>query len=272
MEMKVKGKTVGIGFGVLILAGFIAFLMLNPFSIIDAGTVGVKSLFGSVQNDVLHSGFNIINPLVKITRFSTKTQMINPDPMLVPSSEGLTTQITLNCLYRIDSNKAPYLYKNVGKNYQEVIIIPNLHAVVRNVTSEYKARALYTASRDQLSSKMVTQLNSLVGRYGIKILDIPLQSVKLPKKISDSIEYKLQAQQQAEQMQYVLEKAKQEAERKKIEAEGIANFQDIVTKGITPSLLKWKAIEATEELAKSKNAKIVIIGGKDGLPVMLNTK
>ncbi len=257
-------------FCVLVFVILLIFLSLNPFCIIDAGTVGVTRTFGKVANEPLEPGFHIINPFSKIIRFSTQTQKYKAI-LHVPSKEGMSTQLSVACLYKIDGKKAPFIYTTIGRNYFEKTIEPELRSVVRDVTSAYQAKALYTASRDELSSKMKKELENLVKQNGIIIQSLPLKSVQLPPTIAHAIETKLKAEQESEAMKYILQKERQEAQRRKIEAEGIAEFQKIVTQGITPTLLKWKGIEATEKLAKSPNSKIIIIGGgKEGLPLILN--
>jgi regulator of protease activity HflC (stomatin/prohibitin superfamily) len=170
----------------------------------------------------------------------------------------------------LDSDKANDIYKTVGPNYVEIILVPQFRSVVRGVTARYEAKALYTASREKLAGEIVTELEKLVGPRGITIEQAPLRQIILPSRLTQSIEEKLQAEQESQRMAFVLKKEEQEADRKRIEAKGIADFQDIVSRGISEQLLKWKGIEATEKLALSQNSKIVVIGsGKDGLPIIL---
>ena len=140
------------------------------------------------------------------------------------------------------------------------------------MTASYEAQALYTTARDTLSIMIRRQLKNLVASRGVVIESTPLRSVGLPSKVVQAIEEKLRAEQESQKMEFVLLKEKQEAERKRIEARGIADFQNIVSKGISEQLLKWKGIEATEKLANSQNTKVIIVGGKDGLPLILGTQ
>jgi regulator of protease activity HflC (stomatin/prohibitin superfamily) len=160
----------------------------------------------------------------------------------------------------------------VGKDYVEIILVPQFRSVARGVTASYEAKALYTSEREMVSNLIKTDLEKLVEPRGLTIESVPLRRIGLPEGLSKSIEEKLQADQESQRMQFVLLKEKQEAERKKIEAQGISDFQSIVTKGISEPLLRWKGIEATEKLANSTNTKVIIIGGKDGLPLILDTK
>jgi regulator of protease activity HflC (stomatin/prohibitin superfamily) len=252
----------------IVLGGVLALIQI--FTVVPAGTVGVVDFLGSVSNTTLKSGVNIVNPLANVVKFSIKTQELK-ETMNVPSKEGLSVQLEISLLYSLDPDNASKIYKSVGENYEEIIIVPQFRSVVRGVTSEYEAKALYTESREQLATKMKDQLEKLVGPRGITIESAPMRQIILPAGLTASIEQKLQAEQASQQMQFVLRKEEQEADRKRIEAKGIADFQEIVARGISQNYLQWKGIEATEKLANSTNSKIVVIGaGKNGLPIILN--
>ncbi len=252
----------------IVLGGALALIQI--FTVVPAGTVGVVDFLGSVSSTTLKSGVNIVNPLANVIKFSIKTQELK-ETMNVPSKEGLSVQLEISLLYSLDPDNASKIYKSVGENYEEIIIVPQFRSVVRGVTSEYEAKALYTESREQLATKMKDQLEKLVGPRGILIESAPMRQIILPAGLTASIEQKLQAEQASQQMQFVLKKEEQEADRKRIEAKGIADFQEIVARGISQNYLQWKGIEATEKLSNSTNAKIVIIGsGKNGLPIILN--
>ncbi|MFI5166438.1 MAG: prohibitin family protein [Thermoanaerobaculales bacterium] len=242
------------------------------FTVIPAGHVGVVDVFGSVSPETLKAGINMRNPLARIVKFSVKTEEIK-ETMDVPSKEGLTVQLELSALYHLDPEKAAEVYKSIGPNYIEVILEPQFRSVARGVTAGYEAKALYTSEREMLAETILKDLQKLVGPRGITVEATPLRRVGLPSGLTQAIEEKLRAEQESQRMQFVLLKEKQEAERKRIEAQGISDFQNIVTKGISDPLLRWKGIEATEKLAGSQNAKVIIIGaGKDGLPLILDTK
>lgn len=251
-------------FGLIILFRFI--------TVIPAGHVGVQDFFGTVSKNTLKSGINFRNPLAKIVKVSIKTQQIYED-MEVPSKEGLTIKIGINCLYHLDPEKAAELYKTVGTNYESVIIEPQFRSVCRGVTAGYEAKALYTSQRELLTHLIQTDLVKLVADRGIIIESTPMRHIELPRKVTDAIEDKLKAEQESQRMEFILTKEKQEAERKRIEAKGISDFQNIVAQGISEPLLRWKGIEATEKLAQSQNTKVIIVGaGKDGLPIIMDTK
>lgn len=259
----------------IFLASGIVFIVLSLgqcFTVIPAGHVGVVDFFGIVSDNTLKSGINFVNPLAKVIKFSIKTQEIKED-MDVPSKEGLTVGLEISVLFHLNPEKASLVYKTIGENYAQIILIPNFRSVCRGVTASYEAKALYTSEREQLAQLIRDELSKVVRERGITIESTPLRKVILPEGLSKAIEAKLQAEQESQRMQFILQKEEQEAQRKRIEAKGIADFQDIVTRGISEPLLRWKGIEATEKLAQSNNTKIVIIGaGKDGLPIILDTK
>jgi len=254
----------------IVIFGLLAFGQC--FTVIPAGHVGVVDFFGVVSDNTLKSGINLVNPLAKVVKFSVKTQEITED-MDVPSKEGLTVGLEISVLFHLNPDKTSLVYKTIGENYAQIILIPNFRSVCRGVTASYEAKALYTSEREQLAQLIKDELQKNVGPRGITIGSTPLRKVILPEGLLKAIEAKLQAEQESQRMQFILQKEEQEAQRKRIEAKGIADFQDIVTRGIGEPLLRWKGIEATEKLAQSPNTKIVIIGaGKDGLPIILDTK
>ena len=251
----------------LIVAIIIA--VMQFWTIIPAGHVGVVDFLGNVSDNTLKPGINLVNPMATVVKFDARTQELK-ETMNVPSKEGLTVTLEISLLYSLSFEYANRIYKTVGENYVETILIPQFRSVVRGVTANYDAKALYTAERETLANRIETELSKLVKSRGITLEAAALRQITLPPGLTASIEEKLKADQESQRMQFVLLKESQEAERKRIEAKGIADFQDIVSKGISEQVLKWKGIEATEKLAASPNSKVVIIGsGKDGLPIIL---
>ncbi|HEX2867299.1 MAG TPA: prohibitin family protein [Ignavibacteriales bacterium] len=243
--------------------------LLQIFTVIPAGSVGVVDFLGMVSDNTLKAGVNLVNPLANVVKFNIKTQEIKEN-MNVPSKEGLSIQLEISVLYSLNPENASRVYKTLGENYAEIILVPQFRSVVRGVTSSYEAKALYTSQREELSNRIEKELSRLVNPRGITVEAAPLRQIVLPAGLTASIEEKLKAEQESQRMEFVLRKETQEAERKRIEAKGIADFQEIVSKGISAQLLKWKGIEATEKLANSPNSKIIVIGsGKEGLPVIL---
>lgn len=266
---KKKGKRQEANFSLIAILIAAGIGLFNLFTIVPAGTVGVVDFLGNVSDNTLKAGVNIVNPMANIIKFSIKTQELK-ETMNVPSQEGLSVQLEISLLFKLDPDNANKIYKTVGPNYAEIILMPQFRSVVRGVTARYEAKALYTASREKLASEIISELEKLVGPRGITVEAAALRQIALPARLTQSIEEKLQAEQESQRMAFVLKKEEQEAERKRIEAKGIADFQAIVSEGINQNLLRWKGIEATEKLAGSANSKVVVIGsGGDGLPLIL---
>ncbi len=251
----------------LFLAGLL--ILFKAITIIPAGHVGLKDFFGKVSDDTLPAGIHLVNPLLKIHKLTIRTQEITEEAN-VPSKEGLSVHLAVSLLFSLNPQRAAQIYKTIGPDYTQVVIVPQLRSVVRGVTASYEAKALYTAERETISNEMYAHLQQPLLERGITVEKVLLRSATLPPILATAIEKKLEAEQQSEQMKFVLNKETQEADRKRIEAQGIADFQKIVTIGLTDSFLKWKGIEATSNLAGSQNTKVVVIGsGKDGLPIIL---
>lgn len=254
------------------LAGMIVALVIafsQCWTVIPAGHTGVIDFLGNVSDKTLKPGVNLVNPMAMVEKMSIKTQELK-ELMSVPSKEGLSVDLEISLLFKLNSEKANDIYKTVGPNYVDIILVPQFRSVVRGVTARYEAKALYTASREKLAGEILDELEKLVGPRGITVEQAPLRQIKLPDRLTKSIEEKLQAEQESQRMAFILQKEEKEADRKRIEARGIADFQDIVSKGISDQLLQWKGIEATEKLANSSNTKVIVIGsGKNGLPLIL---
>src|SRR5207245_4948659 len=188
----------------------------------------------------------------------------------MPCSEVLMMNLDTSLIYKLTSEKAAEVFQKIGANYENVVIEPMLRAAIREATASHSANALYTGEREMVGKQIYDQLTSQLGQRGLLVENVLLRDIQLPATLKASIESKKQAEQEALAMNFRLQKAKQEAERKRIEAGGIRDFQQIVAQGISPALLQWKGIEATEILAKSANSKVVVIGNnKNGLPLIL---
>jgi len=255
--------------GMIGAALFLLLMLANTIVVVRAGHVGVVDVFGRVANTTLKSGIQFVNPLARVIQMSIQTQEIK-ETMDVPSKEGMTMGIEVSVLYHLDPDKAADVYRSVGVEYVGVILEPQFRSITRGVTASYEAKALYTSEREAVAQLIAKDLKLLVEARGIVIESTPMRRLTLPAKITAAIEDKLSADQESQRMAFVLTKEKQEAERKRIEAQGVADFRRIVTDGISDKLLQWKGIEATQDLAKSQNSKIVIIGNsKNGLPLVL---
>ncbi len=251
---------------------FVLILLFASTTSIPTGNVGVLTLFGRVTGDVLGEGIHLINPLKSVKKLSVQTQSVK-ESANVPSNEGLILALDTSLLFRLDRTKAAQVFQTVGENYAEKIVEPTLRAAIRASTSSHTANALYTNARELVQQQIQDELTTQLAARGVIVEAVLLRDVQLPAMLKGSIEAKQQAEQDALRMSFILQKEKQEAERKRIEAQGIADFQKIVAQGISPQLLEWKGIEATEKLALSTNTKVVVIGNpKNGLPLVLEPK
>lgn len=236
---------------------------------IPTGNVGILTLFGRVTGETLGEGIHLINPLKAVQKLSIQTQSVK-ESANVPSNEGLILALDTSLLFHLDRTKAADVFQKVGPNYVEKIVEPTLRAAIRASTSSHTANALYTNARELVQQQIHDELSVQLLERGVIVENVLLRDVQLPALLKGSIEAKQQAEQDALRMSFILQKEKQEAERKRIEAQGIADFQRIVAQGISPQLLEWKGIEATEKLATSANSKVVIVGNsKNGLPIIL---
>ena len=257
------------GVGVLVGLVLVIILLWMSIAYVPAGHVGVLTIFGRVTGEVLSEGTHLVNPFKVNNTMTARTQEVK-ESASVPSNEGLIISMDTSLLFRLDPGKAPDVYRTVGPNYMDVVVEPNLRSAIREATASHSANTLYSGEREAVAKQIVQTLNEkLVGR-GIIIESILLRDIQLPASLKASIESKQQAEQESLAMSFRLQKEKQEADRKRIEAQGIRDFQQTVAQGISAQLLEWKGIEATETLAKSPNTKVVVIGGqKSGLPLIL---
>lgn len=259
--------------GAAVAGVFAVLAVLQCFTQIPAGWVGVVDFFGVVSDKTLGPGINPVNPMATVMKYSAQTQE-HKETMQVLSREGLTIGLEVSALYRLNPDSAARVYKTVaGGDYETIILIPQFRSICREVTASFQASALYSTERERLGATIQEVLAKTVGPRGVTIESTPIRNVALPSQLTEAIEQKQRADQESQRMEFVLTKEKQEADRKRIEAKGIADFQTIVAAGISDQLLRWKGIEATEKLAASQNTKVIIVGaGKDGLPIILDTK
>jgi regulator of protease activity HflC (stomatin/prohibitin superfamily) len=271
-------NTVGI---VIIVIG----LLLSTVKVIEAGNVGVQTLFGSVQDNVLESGLHFINPLVEVTTFDSRTQnytmsgkeaegqVPGDDAIRVLSSDGLEVTIDLSVLYKIDPNKAPFILQNIGEKYEDKIVRPVTRTAIRDNAVNYQAVDLYSVKRQEFQYKINQTITSNFAKNGLIVQQILVRNISLPASVKASIESKINAEQDAQKMQFVLQKERQEADRKRVEAQGIADYQKILSTGLSDKQLIYESIKAQKEIALSPNAKVIIIGGSGkGNPIMLSDK
>lgn len=266
-------SAMGVSPRILFLVGLVALVLAatQTLTVIPAGSVGVVDFFGTVSPQPLYAGVRIVNPFATVIKMNIKTQE-RREEMRVPSQEGLTVGLEISVIFNLDGAQAPEVYKTIGREeeYIRKILQPNFRSVVRGVTAKYDAKALYTSMREIVAQNIQEQLHIATSARGINIESTPLRQVVLPLDLSSAIEEKLRAEQESQRMEFVLQREGKEADRKRIEAQGIRDFNKTVAEGISDNFLRWKGIEATEKLASSTNAKVVVIGsGKDGLPIIL---
>ena len=262
------GRSLMRGIGMLVLFVLALIILSSSTSCVRTGHVGVVSLFGRVTGTVLSEGIHLVNPASDVTQLSIKTQEVK-EHASVPSKEGLIMELEASVLYHLDPGRAAELYQRVGPNYAEVLLTPTFRSAIRAITSANMASALYSDARESIAGQMAGDIQRQLAPRGIIVESVLLRDLQLPDTLKRAIEAKQQAQQEAQRMEFVLQRERQEAERKRVEAAGIKDFQDIVTQGISEKLLEWKGIEATIELAKSQNSKVIVVGSsKNGLPLI----
>lgn len=271
------GKIIKIAGAAVLVIG----ALISMFKVIDAGEVGVKTVFGKVDNDVLYSGLNIINPIAEVTPFDVKTQNYTmsavhdegnkegDDALRVLSADGLEVVIDLSVLFRVKASYAPNILKEIGTDYVEKIVRPVSRTAIRDNAVSYDAVALYSSKRDEFQAKIFASINKSFSKRGLELEQLLVRNITLPSSVKASIESKINAEQDAQKMTFVLQKERQEAERKRVEAQGIADYQKILSTGLSDRQLQYESILAQKEIAKSANAKVIIMGSGKSAPIIL---
>lgn len=268
------------GVGILVALFFSFIQQIGP------GEVGVQVLFGNVQDRVLRSGLNYINPLVEVEVLDIKTQaytmsgsndkdmneLINKksDPIQTLSADGLTLVLDVTVWYRLSADDAPDIIRNIGVDYESKIVLPAIRTAIRDVAVNFPANDIYSSKRDDYVNEVAAKLEGSFKGRGLILEKVLLRNVELPLKVREAIDEKISSEQRAQQMVYVLQKEKQEAERKTIEAQGVAEAQRIINSTISNSYLQWKYIETLKELVNSPNNSFVIAPYDQKLTPMLN--
>lgn len=257
------------GVGVLIVGFLLVVLAFSAVTKVPTGHVGVLTLFGRVTGEVLPEGMHFVNPFKVNNKMSIQTQTLK-ESATVPSGEGLVLTLDTSLVFHLSRERSAEVFQKIGRDYVDVVVEPTLRSAIREATASHSAQVLYSGEREKVATDIFNQLVKELAPRGIEIERVLLRDIQLPATLRAAIEAKQQAEQESLAMSFRLQKEKQEADRKRIEAEGIRDFQRTVSQGISDQLLTWKGIEATEKLADSKNAKIVIIGNtKNGLPLVL---
>jgi regulator of protease activity HflC (stomatin/prohibitin superfamily) len=267
-----------IGF-VLFLIGFLSSCIVQ----IGTGEVGVQILFGNVQNTTLASGLHFINPLLDVQKLDIKTQNYTmsaihnegakegDDAIRVLTSDGLEVVMDLTVLYKVVPSAAPEILRSTGIDYTDKIVRPLTRTMIRDNAVYYDAVSLYSNKRDEFQNRIFNSIESDFKKRGLLLEQLLIRNITLPQSVRTSIEQKISAEQDAQKMQFVLQKEKQEAERKRVEAQGIADYQKIINESLTDRQLQYESIKAQLEVAKSPNAKVIIMG-KTGTPLILDSK
>jgi regulator of protease activity HflC (stomatin/prohibitin superfamily) len=268
---------------VLTAAGLIFLLLILFASVkqVEPGMVGVKKLFGKVSNNILESGLNIINPLVKVVMFDIRTEnytmsavhdegaVRGDDAIRVLSADGLEVIVDLTVLYKVIPSEAPRVLKEIGTDYRNVLVRPICRTGIRNNAVYYDAVSLYSTKRDEFQNRIFSAIESNFKERGLMLEQLLIRNITLPESVKAAIESKINAEQEAQKMTFVLQKERQEAERKRVEAQGIADYQKILSSGLSDRLLQYEMIKA---ITNSPNAKLIIMTNEKGLPIMVDTK
>jgi regulator of protease activity HflC (stomatin/prohibitin superfamily) len=267
-----------IALGVIVLG-----IITSCFIQIDAGEVGVTKLFGKVQPNVLSSGLHFINPLYQVERLDVRTKnytmsgvsdegrRTGDDAIRVLTADGLEVTIDLSVLYHVLPSEAPRLIRETGNDYEDKIVRPISRTKIRDNAVYYDAVALYSTKRDEFQGRIFKTIDDEYKRRGLLLENLLVRYITLPAAVKSSIEQKIQAEQESQKMEFVLAKERQEAERKRVEAQGISDYQRVISESLTDKQLQYEQIKAMKELAQSQNAKLIMMGGK-GAPVILDTK
>ena len=286
--LAIKKNTLPLGkYKSLIATGGVILMLIGVFTsavrVIDAGHIGVKKLFGDVQDDILYEGLNVVNPLVDVVIFSTQTQnytmsstagegsKIGDDAVPVLSKDGLQVIIDLTILYKVQPQDAPGILQKIGTDYEDVVIRPIIRSQIRESAVDYDAIELYSEKRAEFEKMIKDAISESLLKRGFLLEDMLVRKIDLPNSVKQSIERKITAIQEAQRMDFVLEKEKKEADRKREEAKGIADAQKIINSGLSTKLLEFERIKVLQNLVDSKNTKTIIMGQGD-TPVILDGK
>lgn len=248
---------------------------------IEPGMVGVQKLFGRVDDKVLVSGLNLVNPLVQVEVFDIRTQnytmssvqdegeKAGDDAIHVLSADGLEVIVDLTVLYKVLPTEAPRILKEIGSDYRNTIVRPICRTKIRDNAVYYDAVALYSTKRDEFQQRIFNTIEKDFKSRGLVLEQLLVRNLTLPQSVKTTIESKINAEQDAQKMTFVLQKEKQEAERKRVEAQGIADYQKILSTGLSDKQLQYEYIKA---IATSPNSKLIIVGGNRNTPMILDTK
>jgi len=268
---------------VRVFAGIIFFVLLILACVvqIEPGMVGVQKLFGKVSNNTLESGLNLINPLVKVVTFDIKTEnytmsgvhdegaVKGDDAIRVLSADGLEVIVDLTVLYKVVPSEAPRILKEIGTDYKNVIVRPICRTGIRDNAVYYDAVSLFSSKRDEFQDRIFKAIESNFRERGLLLEQLLVRNLTLPQSVKEAIESKINAEQEAQKMTFVLQRERQEAERKRVEAQGIADYQKILSTGLSDKLLQYEMIKA---ITVSPNSKLIFMTNGKNLPILVDSK
>lgn len=246
----------------IILSLGLCLVLSSCFTVVRPGEVGLKQTLGRLQEKVYEPGLYPYNFFAtKIIKVPTKIQnlIVMED---LPTKDGLNVKAEFSIIYRLQPEKARQIVSTIGLNYDDVVILSVLRSAAPNVTSKHMAKDLYTSERAEIAKEIAEAITGVIGERGVTIEAVLLKTIILPQNLARSVEAKLQAEQEAQQMEFVLQREKREAERKIIEAEGIKKSQQIIAEGLSPAIIQYRSIEAFKSLSNSSNSKVIITNGK----------
>lgn len=255
----------------IIFAASFIFLILSMVRIIGPGEVGVQVLFGKVRNDVLQSGLHFVNPLISVERMNIRTQVYTmskiategavgrDDAITSLTKEGLSVDLDVSVWFHLETEKAAIVYRDIGPNYVVTIVRPAIRTAIRNATAYYLVSEIYSEKREKFVKDIIEILKKDLEIRGIVVENVLLRNIQLPPKVKNAIDEKIAAEQEAQKMQFVLMKEEKEAERRRIEAEGIARAQKIISNSLTNQYLQWYYIQTMKELVNSPNNTVLIL-------------
>jgi len=243
-------------------------LMISSCAVVNPGEVGVKQKLGKLKGPVQTQGIVLVNPLItELVKIPIRT--VNKEVALnLPSKEGLNVAAEISILYHVKEGSVIDIINNVGVSYERTLILSTFRSASADICAKFYAKDMHSGKRAQIETEIKNEMADVLEGRGFVIESILLKSIKLPSGLYSAIEGKLEAEQQAQQMEFVLQRETKEAERKRIEAEGIRDAQNIIKEGITDANIEWKSLEVLRELSSSPNAKIIITDGKT--PVLIN--
>lgn len=244
-----------------------AALFLSSCAVIRPGEVGVKQRLGKLSDKPVEEGIRFFNPFTTtFIRVPIRTNNVE-QTLLLPSKEGLTITAEVSVLYNIEKLEAPNIIRDIGKNYERNVLINTLRSSAANISAEYFAKDMHSLKRNEIERSIQDKMNRVLSEKGFEIQTVLLKSINLPARLSSAIEDKLRAEQQFQEMEFIVQREIKEADRKRAEAEGIRDAQAIINEGLSPLLIQYQSIEAFRELSRSNNTKIIITDGK--APIMV---